>query len=224
MKHNEDRLDQSWVANAEAWTQSVREQQIESRKLATDQAVVNEITSYHPKRVLDVGCGEGWLARVLSQQGLEVVGIDGSNELIKRAEALGGGSFHHFNYTELGDNPTQLGDAFDVIVCNFSILSEDITLLLQSLSTILSSEGVLIIHTLHPFFVANSDRYEDGWKTESFNGMGEGYKTEMPWYFRTIGSWIQELNDAGLQLKSCKEPIHPVTGKPLSLLLSARKV
>ncbi|MDR7316768.1 hypothetical protein [Brevibacillus nitrificans] len=62
MKELELKLDNSWVANAEAWTQSVRENRIESRKLVTNQAVRDEIIRYRPKRVLDVGCGEGWLA------------------------------------------------------------------------------------------------------------------------------------------------------------------
>lgn len=223
MKDMENKLVLSWETNANAWTQSVREQQIESRRLVTNRVIVDEITGYHPKRVLDVGCGEGWLARALSRNGIEVVGIDGSSSLIKQASEWGGGTFHHLNYTQICEEPTRLGGTFDVIVCNFSILSEDIQLFLQSLSSLLSSEGVLMIHTLHPFMIASRERYEDGWQTESFTGMGEGYKTEMPWYFRTTSSWIQELSDAGLQLKSCKEPIHPVTGKPLSLLLKAGK-
>jgi hypothetical protein len=36
MKELELKLDNSWVANAEAWTQSVRENRIESRKLVME--------------------------------------------------------------------------------------------------------------------------------------------------------------------------------------------
>ncbi|WP_221176052.1 class I SAM-dependent methyltransferase [Brevibacillus nitrificans] len=38
----------------------------------------DEIIRYRPSRVLDVGCGEGWLARTLNEEGIDVVGIDGS--------------------------------------------------------------------------------------------------------------------------------------------------
>jgi hypothetical protein len=44
----------------------------------------------------------------------------------------------------------------------------------------------------------------------------------MPWYFRTLASWISELETAGLRVSWIAEPIHPDTGDPLSLLLTAR--
>lgn len=223
MKDLEQQLEQSWITNADAWTKSVREKQIESRKLVTDQAVIDEITRHRPAKVLDVGCGEGWLSRRLAEQGMEVVGIDGSSELIKKAQESGGGVFYTINYTDFTDHSKQVGEQFDAIICNFSILSEGIVSLLQTLSTLLSERGVLIIHTLHPFAVTEHERYEDGWRKETFQGMGEGYQAEMPWYFRTMGSWLNDLQHAGLRLLHCKEPIHPLTGKPLSLLLTSQK-
>ncbi|HZG81894.1 MAG TPA: methyltransferase domain-containing protein [Brevibacillus sp.] len=223
MKDLEHQLEQSWITNAEAWTQSVREKQIESRKLVTDQAVIQEIARHRPAKVLDVGCGEGWLVRTLAEKGMEVVGIDGSNELIKRAKESGGGVYYTINYTDFCESPKQVGDQFDAIVCNFSILSEVIVPLLTSLSSLLSQQGVLMIHTLHPFAVTEKERYEDGWRKENFQGMGEGYQAEMPWYFRTMSSWLNALHHAGLRLVHCKEPIHPLTGKPLSLLMTAQK-
>jgi cyclopropane fatty-acyl-phospholipid synthase-like methyltransferase len=44
------------------------------------------------KRVLDIGCGSGRDAHYLSEQGFDVVGIDGSEEMLKSAES---------NYPEL---------------------------------------------------------------------------------------------------------------------------
>ena len=58
-----------WQSNANAWTQAVRSASIESRRLATDQAVVDAVMRARPSRVLDVGCGEGWLTRALSTRG-----------------------------------------------------------------------------------------------------------------------------------------------------------
>ena len=41
----------------------------------------------------------------------------------------------------------------------------------------------------------------------------------MPWYFRTLESWLELLADAGWTLEKQVEPPHPQTGKPASLLL-----
>lgn len=224
MNDRERQLEKSWVANAEAWTLSVRQNQIESRKLCTDEAIISEIVSVSPRKVIDVGSGEGWLARALHQRGIEVVGIEGSGELVEKSNAAGEGSFYHVNYSQLCEHPSQVGSGFDVAVCNFSLFSEEITELLRALSTILSDQGVIMIHTLHPFQLTEQVRYENGWREESFAGMGDGYKAAMPWYYRTIGSWFHELQKAGLELVRCKEPVHPHTGRPLSLLLTAKPV
>jgi 2-polyprenyl-3-methyl-5-hydroxy-6-metoxy-1,4-benzoquinol methylase len=89
-----DALVRSWSRNAEAWTRTVREGGIESRRLVTDAAIVRAVLERRPERVLDLGCGEGWLARALAEHGLAVVGLDGSPELVEAARRAGGGEFH----------------------------------------------------------------------------------------------------------------------------------
>ena len=44
----------------------------------------------------------------------------------------------------------------------------------------------------------------------------------MPWYFRTLASWIATLRDGGFTLAGLDEPLHPKDGRPLSLILEAR--
>ena len=43
----------------------------------------------------------------------------------------------------------------------------------------------------------------------------------MPWYFRTLGSWVALLRAGGYALAELREPLHPETALPLSLLLTA---
>ena len=98
-----ERLVRSWFENAEAWTRAVRDGLIESRRLATDQAVVAALLETAPARVLDVGCGEGWLCRTLSARGIEAVGIDVSRPLVEAARAAGGGRFEAMAYEDLAE-------------------------------------------------------------------------------------------------------------------------
>jgi 2-polyprenyl-3-methyl-5-hydroxy-6-metoxy-1,4-benzoquinol methylase len=88
---HETRLARSWEANADAWTAAVREGAIASRGAGTDAAIVAACAAALPSldgaAVLDVGCGEGWLARTLAAHGARVLGIDASAPLVDAARA-----------------------------------------------------------------------------------------------------------------------------------------
>jgi hypothetical protein len=40
----------------------------------------------------------------------------------------------------------------------------------------------------------------------------------MPWYFRTVSSWVNDFAKGGFTLRELREPLHPETQRPLSLL------
>ena len=218
-----NRLRQSWDANADAWCDAVREGRIESRRKATDEAVLRAVLRGAPTRVLDVGCGEGWLCRALARRGTEAVGVDGSVPLIKAARERGGGTFHACSYAEIADDPDRLGRGYDVVVCNFALLDKTLRPLLEALHVLCAPTGRLIVQTVHPWAACEDRPYTDGWRTEDFRGFGEAFDEPMPWYFRTLASWVDTLHGANWLLEALREPSHPDTGDPLSLLLTCRK-
>ncbi len=223
LPHFEKQLTDSWEANAPAWTRVVQNRQIESRRVATDAAILAAITAYQPKRVLDVGCGEGWLARALTEHGIEVTGVDGSAALIAEAQRNSNAAFYVMSYDEIVTDPARLEGPFDLIVCNFSLLSENLVPLLQSLRQALAPHGALIIQTVHPWSACGDMPYENGWRMESFSAFGETFPQPMPWYFRTLRSWFTTLQQAGFMLNECLEPKHPATQKPLSIIFTCWK-
>ena len=157
------------MANADAWTRAVREGRIPSRRLATDAAIVQEVAELQPERVLDLGCGEGWLMRALAERGIETVGLDVSLELVMAAEETGGGRYRCCSYDELVDDPTRAGGPYDAIACNFSLLGADLPPLLRALRANLAPGGALVIQTVHPWTAAGEEGYADGWRTETFD-------------------------------------------------------
>jgi 2-polyprenyl-3-methyl-5-hydroxy-6-metoxy-1,4-benzoquinol methylase len=218
----EARIRASWVANAEGWTTAVREQRIASRRAGTDAAIVAAIAALPPGRVLDVGCGEGWLARAAAAQGHRVLGVDASAPLIERAQEQGGGEFRVLAYETIATDPAALGEgAFDAVVCNFALLGEELEPLLRGLARLLAPGAPLLIQTVHPFPSCGDAPYQDGWREETFAGFGTGFEAPMPWYFRTVSGWLRLVHAAGLAVADLAEPIDP-TGRPLSLLLTCR--
>jgi len=53
---NDSAIVDAWFKNASPWTIAVREGLIESRRLCTDQAIVDAVLGCSPKTVIDSGC------------------------------------------------------------------------------------------------------------------------------------------------------------------------
>lgn len=221
-----DLLDRSWDDNASAWLAAVREGGIESRRVATDRAIVDAVLQRTPVRVLDVGCGEGWLCRALREHGVRCVGVDGSADLIRAAQSADSeGEYHFLRYGDFGYLPRFVKPgSVDLAVCNFALLHEDIRAILQAVHEALRPRGVLLIQTVHPWTASGTSEYVDGWRTEDFAWSTCCFPLSMPWYFRTLESWVDTIRDSGFAIDCLAEPVHPESGKPLSLLLSVVRV
>jgi 2-polyprenyl-3-methyl-5-hydroxy-6-metoxy-1,4-benzoquinol methylase len=174
-----------------------------------------------PQRVLDLGCGEGWLLRALADRGIEAVGVDGDARLIEAARLAGAARVHVASYEALVDGKVDIGRDYNLVCANFSLLHQDIIPLLAAMNALLVPTGVVVIQTLHPWSVAAGD-YQDGWREESFAGF-KGQWQPMPWYFRTLSSWLNALDMAGFQLAGLQEPQHPQSPVPQSLLMVAER-
>jgi len=196
----------SWYSNAQAWSNAIRTASIASRKLVTNQAIIDAVASIAPRRILDMGCGEGWLARALSTLGMNVIGVDIVPDLIARAGALGGGEFHVRDYASIANQQLRLGP-FDAVVCNFSLLGEQsVESLIAALPSYLNDPGYLIIQTLHPVAACGDNPYQDGWRAGSWLGFSSDFSNPAPWYFRTAESWSALLQRCDFEILECREP------------------
>lgn len=220
MDEHEQAILEAWHANAAPWTHAVREQAIASRALVTDRAILDAVLTRRPRSVIDLGCGEGWLVRALAEQGVDALGIDAVPALVDTAHAAGGGRFLAMDYGDVASGA--LRERVDVVACNFSLLGgESVDALLHAMPSLLAPGGALVVQTLHPPTACGDAPYADGWRDGSWSGCGEGFGRAAPWYFRTLSGWFDALARAGLQLAQMTEPLHPLTGKPASLVLVA---
>lgn len=217
--NKETAIIESWQANAGNWIRIIENDGIQSRQLATNKAIVDMICADQPATVLDIGCGEGWLAKELSDRGIAVSGADIIAELVEKAKERAGGHFVVASYEDIAVFKTTLQPPFDAIVINFALIGEESTeQLLASLPRYLSAGGKLYIQTLHPHSRKSSDDYISGWKTGSWDGLGDQFTMPYQWYFRTLEDWLELLHRSGFDRIFFTEPLHPVTRLPLSIL------
>lgn len=213
----------SWHGNALPWTRAVREGRIESRRLVTDRAILDAVLARAPRSVLDLGCGEGWLAHALAGAGIEVTGIDAVPALIEQARAGGPGDFRTMSYEDFATG--QLDARFDAVVCNFSLLGEDAAeQAVAAARSLLNPGGAVLVQTLHPLVACGDQPYRDGWRNGSWAGFGAEFSDPAPWYFRTVESWTKLFWRHALRLAELREPLHPATDKPASIVFIAEIV
>lgn len=210
----------SWKTNAAAWSRAIRENTIASRNLVTNKAIVDAVTSRSPQTVLDIGCGEGWLVRALSEKGIEVLGVDAVPALIDRARAAGGGEFQVATYEAISEGALDV--KVDVAVANFSLIGkESVDDLVHRVPSMLAPQGAFIVQTLNPIVANGSAPYENGWRPGSWTGFSPEFTDPAPWYFRTMGSWLQLFADSGFSAVDVREPSSPATGLPASVIFVA---
>ena len=147
----------------EAWTR-VSKPHKELPKLPYIHEVTRKLKKYQVKKVLDLGCGSGWLSKFISKYGFDVTGIDTA----KSAIDLGKTWTQEDNITNInliiGDllNIPFNEGAFDAVICN-SVLEhfrlDQAKILFEKIHKVLAEKG---------FFFGCFDQVGSGGKGEYF--------------------------------------------------------
>ncbi|MDH5356496.1 MAG: class I SAM-dependent methyltransferase [Gammaproteobacteria bacterium] len=217
MTYSDKNIVDSWLDNAKPWVTAIRENEIESRIQITNKAIIETILQKSPKTVLDIGCGEGWLARELNKTGINVLGIDAIPELVASATEEGGGIFKVISYDDLIEGAIK--EKFDIIVCNFSLLGkESVNAIFKYISCMLNNNGFFIVQTIHPVTACGDFKYIDGWRKGSWEGFSDSFTNPAPWYFRTLESWKNLFLHNGFKINEILEPLNATTNKAASVI------
>jgi ubiquinone/menaquinone biosynthesis C-methylase UbiE len=148
-------------------------------------------------RALDAACGTGRHARHLVELGHDVVGIDLTTEMLRRARDTVPEPV--FLKADLVAIP--LDDAtFDVVVCGLSLAHvADLDTAISEIARVLRTGGRLIISVLHPFQAFL------GWHAPFSDD--NNHRRFIREYTHTHADYLCAFRSASLHMRQCVEPV-----------------
>ncbi len=174
------------------------------------------------QRVLDLACGQGWIARELSKRKAIVTGIDISLKLLAVAQRYE--SAEPLGVTYIHDDAQSLrrldGTQFDGVICNMALMDiPDAPATFCAARRVLRDNGWLIFSITHPCFevpgaawVTREDdtvtREVAGYFTECFwrSDNPQGVRGKVGAHHRTLATYLNALAAAGFCLEQAQEP------------------
>jgi 2-polyprenyl-3-methyl-5-hydroxy-6-metoxy-1,4-benzoquinol methylase len=163
------------------------------------------------KRVLDVGCGHGWLADKIARRGGKVLGIDGSSKLLEIARS----KYYDLKFIEydLIKGLPSLNKKFHYIIANMVLMDiPQISNLIADMRKIIHPNGRFIFTLTHPaFFRQLSDQDKE---TGQYFRKITGYLDEEQWdighnhYHRSLTYYFEILRHNRFVVSRFIEPSH----------------
>ncbi|TWF82907.1 class I SAM-dependent methyltransferase [Kitasatospora viridis] len=176
------------------------------------------------RRVLDLGCGEGLVARALAARGAEVLGIDPCAPLLDHARAAGTPGPGTVRYA-VDDGcllATVADRSVEWVTAGLSLNHvPDLGAALTAVRRVLTAHGALVFSVPHPCFEAPHASWTSEPDGTVRRAVGD-YLTEGFWrsdnpagvrragnQHHTVATYLTALLDAGFALEAVTEPAPP---------------
>lgn len=181
------------------------------RRLLLNPTIFGMLDDIVGARVLDAGCGQGYLSRLLADRGAHVVGVDPATRLTdyarqREAERNQGVRYFQRDLSRLGE----VEGPFDVVVANMVLLDiADWRSAMANCVAALRPGGRFVYSLLHPC-----------WPPDATTTWGEGARVEIREYLaeytiaaprglnfhRPISAYLNETVRLGCRLAEVAEP------------------
>lgn len=224
------RISSQWDALADVWTSRYTEYGDLNRRYVIDPALFRILGDVKGLRVLDAGCGSGYLSRLLARRGAVVEGQDISQKFIllaqehERKEPLG----VRYRQGSIVDLREHADASFDLVASNLVLQDvREYEKAVWEIARVLRPGGRFVFSIMHPAFASppirgwvqeprdsnrnedrqyvKVDRYFDR-STEAW-GFGDGPRVTS--FHRPLSDYFAVLADAGFLVRRLEEPVPP---------------
>ncbi len=200
-------LRQAWEDNAASWVDWARSPEIDHGFWRLNLPTLLDLLP-RPEGVtaLDVGCGEGRLAREMKSLGYRVIGLESSASL--RAAAREADPEFEVFLADAADMPFP-DESFELAVASLALMNmDDMPAAVSEVARVLKQGGTFCFSVLHPINTwgdAGDVAYFD---TVAYDELVEADGAEMTFHdtHRPLSAYFAALEAAGFVVESLREP------------------
>lgn len=195
-----------------------------NRSYLLNEVILDLVGDMQGTKVLDAGCGDGYMSRKLARLGAKVTGVELSSEMLAFAKRDEGSEPLGIDYywADIADIPFLHDDSFDLVLTNVVIGDcQDYRGAFTEFARVLRPGGVYLFVDTHPCFDTPGcgwERDDDGnklhFKVDSY--LEGGSTTLVNWpnnvleptvaYYRPLSTYYNALVDVGFRIQRIIEP------------------
>ena len=217
----------AWDAGADAWSAFVESSGDYYRHEVHSPALLQACGPLRGKRILDLGCGQGYFSRELARRGATVIAVDVADALLERARELEEREPLGIEYRKL--SAAAIGEAwphesFDLVISCVSLQDmADVPRVLKGAFVVLRAAGAMLASIPHPAtdmkfrewerneaggkLYLKLDRYFESGPTECHWNMPRlKYHWSTPCWRFTLEEWSSLIAEAGFGIRRLLEP------------------
>jgi len=211
-EYSSDDVRERWNAIADAYAARCSKCGDSCKEVLLTPTVLELLGQVAGKRILDAGCGEGFLSRLLAERGASVVAVDYSDEMLRLARERTPSAldvvYAHADFAQLDMLPA---NSFDIVASVTAIQDvPDYESAIAEACRCLIPGGFFLLALMHPCFSSDGGWVKDAdgrklyWKVDNYFREGprevhvlDGVEKDMVYFHRTLTSYFRAIRRAG---------------------------